>query len=75
MATQNDLTFIEGQSTPPFFDGNDYPYWKTMMRIYLQALDYEIWEVVCDGPFMPLTKNEVGKGIPKPSREWNELEK
>ena len=45
------------------------------MRIYLQALDYEIWEVVCDGPFMPLTKNEVGKGIPKPSREWNELEK
>ncbi|KAH9704323.1 hypothetical protein KPL70_011410 [Citrus sinensis] len=67
----------EGQSTtrPSFFDGNDYPYWKTRMRIYLQALDYEIWEVVCDGPFMPLTKNEIGEDIPKPSREWNELEK
>ncbi|KAH9751296.1 hypothetical protein KPL71_014237 [Citrus sinensis] len=77
MATHNDLTFREGQSTirPPFFDGNDYPYWKTRMRIYLQALDYEIWEIVCDGPFMPLTKNEVGEDIPKPSREWNELEK
>ncbi|KAH9679892.1 Integrase catalytic domain-containing protein [Citrus sinensis] len=77
MATQNDSTFREGQSTtrPPFFDGNDYPYWKTRMRIYLQALDYEIWEVVCDGPFMPLTKNEFGEDIPKPSREWNELEK
>ena len=45
------------------------------MRIYLQALDYEICEVVCDGPFMPLTKNEVEEDIPKPSREWNELEK
>ncbi|KAH9696893.1 hypothetical protein KPL71_023375 [Citrus sinensis] len=45
------------------------------MRIYLQALDYEIWEVVSDGPFMPLTKNEFGEDIPKPSREWNELEK
>ncbi|KAH9791901.1 hypothetical protein KPL71_003915 [Citrus sinensis] len=45
------------------------------MRIYLQALDYEIWKVVCDGPFMPLTKNEFGEDIPKPSREWNELEK
>ncbi|KAH9658003.1 hypothetical protein KPL70_023317 [Citrus sinensis] len=45
------------------------------MRIYLQALDYEIWEVVCDGPFIPLTKNEFGEDIPKPSREWNELEK
>ncbi|KAH9697228.1 hypothetical protein KPL71_023524 [Citrus sinensis] len=77
MATLNDSTFREGQSTtrPPFFDGNDYAYWKTRMRIYLQALDYEIWEVVCDGPFLPLTKNEFGEDIPKPSREWNELEK
>ena len=77
MATQNDSTFREGQSTirPPFFDGNDYPYWKTRMIIYLQALDYEILEVVCDGPFLPLNKNEVREDIPKPSREWNELEK
>ncbi|KAH9698224.1 hypothetical protein KPL71_023940 [Citrus sinensis] len=77
MATHNDSILREGQSTirPPFFDGNDYPYWKTKMRIYLQALDYEIWEIVCDGPFMPLTKNEVGEDIPKPSRKWNELEK
>ncbi|KAH9657810.1 Integrase catalytic domain-containing protein [Citrus sinensis] len=35
----------------------------------------KFWEVVCDGPFMPLTKNEIGEDIPKPSREWNELEK
>ncbi|KAH9770963.1 hypothetical protein KPL71_012543 [Citrus sinensis] len=77
MTTQNDSTFREGQSTtrPPYFDGNDYPYWKTRMRIYLQALDYEIWEIVNDGPFMPLTKNEVGEDIPKPSRDWNEFEK
>ncbi|KAH9716423.1 hypothetical protein KPL71_021459 [Citrus sinensis] len=77
MATLNDSTFREGQSTtrPPFFDGNDYAYWKTRMRIYLQALDYEIWEVVCDGLFLPLTKNEFGEDIPKLSREWNELEK
>ena len=63
MATHNDSTFREGQSTirPPFFDGNDFPYWKTRMRIYLQALNYEISEIVCDGPFMPLSKNEVGK--------------
>ena len=38
MTTYNDSTFREGQSTirPPFFDGNDYPYWKTRVRIYLQ---------------------------------------
>ena len=44
------------------------------MRIYLQALDYEIWEIVNDGPFMPLTKNKVGEDIPKPSRDWNEFD-
>ncbi|KAH9801517.1 Integrase catalytic domain-containing protein [Citrus sinensis] len=77
MATQNDSIFREGQSTtrPPYFDGNDYPYWKTIMRIYLQALDYESWEIVNEGHFMPLTKNEAGEDIPKPSREWNEFEK
>ena len=45
------------------------------MIIYLQALDYEIWEIVNDDPFMPLTKNEAGEDIPKPSRDWNEFEK
>ena len=58
-----------------FFNGNDYSYWKTRMRIYLEGLDCEIWEVVCDGPFIPMTKSKVGEDIPKLSREWNELEK
>ncbi|KAH9687348.1 hypothetical protein KPL70_014735 [Citrus sinensis] len=73
MATLNDSTFREGQSTtrPPFFDGNDYAYWKNRMRIYLQVLDYEIWEVVCDGPFMHKFKDEVGDDVPKPSSQWN----
>ena len=45
------------------------------MRIYLQALDYEIWKIVNDGLLMPLIKNEVGEDIPKPSRDWNEFKK
>ena len=45
------------------------------MRTYLQALDCEIGEVVCDGPFRPMTKNEVGDDIPKPLSQQSELEK
>ena len=45
------------------------------MRIYLQAIDYEIWEVVCDGPFMPMFKEKVGDDISKPASQWSELEK
>ena len=37
------------------------------MRIYLQTLDYEIWEVICDCQFISMTKNEVRDDIPKPS--------
>ena len=36
------------------------------MRIYLQPLDYEIWEIVNYGPFMLTTKNEEEEEIPKP---------
>ena len=77
MATLNDSTFKEGQSTikPPFFDGNHYQYWQTRMKIYLQTLDYEIWEVVCDGPFMLMFKDELGDDIPKPASQWSEIEK
>ena len=77
MATQNESTFRKGQSTTrrPFFNGNNYPYWKARMRFYLQALDYEIWEVVCNGLFIPMIKNEVKDDILKPSSQWSELEK
>lgn len=41
----------------------------------MQALDYEIWEVVCQGPFTLVIKNEEGKEIPKPSSQSNDSEK
>ena len=46
---------MEGQSTIrlPFFYGNDYPYWKIKMGVFLQGVDYEICEIVCDGSFIP----------------------
>ena len=77
MATQNDSTFRESQSTtrPLFFDENDYPYWKSMMKIYLQALGYEIWEVICDGLFILTITNEQEEDILEHSNQWSEQEK
>ena len=39
-------------SRPSFFYGNDYVYWKVMMNIYFQSIDYDIW---------PSIKNELHK--------------
>jgi hypothetical protein len=44
MATTNYNLQNEGPSTsrPPFFDDNDYAYWKVMMIIYLLFIDYDL---------------------------------
>ena len=35
----------ERQSTirTPLFVGDNYAYWKTMMKLFIQANDYEVW--------------------------------
>ncbi|WRX18658.1 hypothetical protein QQP08_011145 [Theobroma cacao] len=45
------------------------------MSIYIRAIDYEMWDVITDGPFIPLTLNVVtNEIIPKPRSEWTEAE-
>ena len=33
----------------PIFNGNDYLYWKERMRIRIQAINYDLWQIVEDG--------------------------
>jgi hypothetical protein len=37
---------------PPFFDGKDYDYWKTRMRVFLQSMGPGIWEIVENGNYV-----------------------
>ena len=34
---------------PPFFDGNNYDYWKIRMSTHLKAMGRKLWRVVSDG--------------------------
>ena len=45
----------EGQSIvrPPLFNGENYAYWKTRMRQFIQANDYKAWRVIVNGPTIP----------------------
>ena len=66
-------TFLsEGQSTsrPPLFKGVNYSYWKARMKIFIQAQDYEMWNVIEDGPYVP-TKIIEGTRVPKVREEWD----
>ena len=42
---------------PPFFDGNNYDYWKTRMSAHLKATSKKLWWVVSDGYVILDTKN------------------
>ena len=33
----------------PIFDGNDYIYWRDRMKIRLQAINIELWQIVENG--------------------------
>ena len=58
---------------PPLFDGTGYAYWKNHMSIFLQS-DYELWDVVQDGPFVPM-KEVDGKQVPKTREEMTPQDK
>jgi hypothetical protein len=54
---------------PPFFTGLNYSYWKMRMKIFVQSIGYDVWDVIEDGPFSP-TKIVDGITIAKPKVEW-----
>ena len=78
MASSNFL-FPEGNSIhrPPIFNDEGYHYWKTRMQIFIQAIDYNIWEAIELGPFIPTIVNESTSetnvsALEKPRDQWYE---
>ncbi|XP_033510647.1 uncharacterized protein [Nicotiana tomentosiformis] len=69
--------FEDGQSTyrPPRFNGQYYRWWKTRMHDFIMAEDSELWDVICDRPFVP-TKNlgDPAVAIPKTRKEFNDAD-
>ncbi|KAK9000027.1 hypothetical protein V6N11_082163 [Hibiscus sabdariffa] len=81
MTSTSGSNFYESQSItkPPFFNGDNYPYWKNRMMLFIKSNYYQVWDVVKDGPFIPM-KREGDRLIPKMSsytsakEVWDTLE-
>ncbi|GAV90500.1 zf-CCHC domain-containing protein/UBN2 domain-containing protein [Cephalotus follicularis] len=41
------------------------------MTIFIQSLDYNLWDLIVDGPDLPTTINENGEKLPKPRTRYN----
>ena len=76
MATQFSSSLNEGQSTnrPLLFNGANYIYWKARMKIFIQALDYNLWILIVNGPYIPThTINNIV--ILKSEVDWDDHDK
>ena len=75
-ASTSTITYTEGQSShrPPCFKGSHYAYWKNRMRIYMIAQDFDLWQLVVNGPHIPI-KIVNNVEIEKEIEEYNESDK
>ncbi|GAB2303172.1 hypothetical protein Dimus_038373 [Dionaea muscipula] len=62
----------EGQSSarPPCFNGQHYSWWKKSMEIHIQAEDYQLWQIVEDGPLILDPVDKDGKKAMKSKLEY-----
>ena len=39
---------VEGHSIncPLYFNGEDYPYWKDRMRLFIESTNLDMWEII-----------------------------
>ena len=44
---------------PPYFDGEEYPYWKDKMRLFIESTSLDIWEIIENGDYIPTTEQPV----------------
>ena len=68
---------VKGHSTnkPLLFDGSNYQFWSNHMSIFMRVYDYEMWDVVLDGPYISMKTKVRSKALePKIINEWTELE-
>ncbi|GAV58052.1 UBN2 domain-containing protein, partial [Cephalotus follicularis] len=42
------------------------------MTIFIQSLDYNLWDLIVDGPHLPSIRDENGENIPKPRISYND---
>ncbi|XP_070003976.1 uncharacterized protein [Nicotiana sylvestris] len=70
--------FEKGQSTyrPPISNGQYYGWWKTRLHDFIMDEDSDLWDVVCDGPFVPMKNNGEGiSAVPITRMEYKNADK
>jgi len=55
------------------FNGVDYQFWKTWLKIFIESINQGIWDVIVNEPYTP--KHVDNKQVDKPWNLWAEEER
>ena len=44
---------------PPYFNGEDYPYWKDRMRVFIESTSIDMWEIIENVDYVPTIQQLV----------------
>ena len=71
-----DISIQEGASTnrPPFFNGDNYSFWKIKMQAWVEGIDVAVWDAIEEGPYIPMHTVD-GKVVENARKEWSLEEK
>ena len=60
----------------PYFDGSNYPYWKSRMKYFLKIQGEQVWNSLKygQGPLLRLDVNGKSTSELKPKQEWDKLD-
>ncbi|KAL4298282.1 hypothetical protein GQ457_12G012140 [Hibiscus cannabinus] len=68
------LQDLQSIDKPPYFNGSHYSHWKNRMMIFMQSIDYNLWDIIKHWPTIPMKK--VGETqVPKERHEWSNQER
>ncbi|KAI5650180.1 hypothetical protein M9H77_36185 [Catharanthus roseus] len=61
MASISSLPYVEGSSMPSLFDGTNYSFWKSRIRIYISFINFDLWSIVEKVPYVPQKNGRIKK--------------
>lgn len=59
---------------PLLFVGVNYPYWKKRMKIFIQSMELDVWNVILNGPHVSYIEVKR-KLVIKSRKEWSDRDK
>ncbi|GMI70258.1 hypothetical protein HRI_000695100 [Hibiscus trionum] len=67
-------SMYESQSItkPPLFNGDNYPFWKNLMRLFIKSNDYVLWDVMEYRPTIPMKRDDEGRLVTKTKVEMTD---